>query len=260
MNFKNLLHIKNLFLVFLVFSFFAVNAQKTIEGFVYIPSNNLILEGKSVKVSDFYIAENEVTNKMYQEFLTDLVKLGRGNELSKLNIDTNLWKIAKVTNGDLYAMNYHHWNDFPVVNVSYEAAEVFCAWFTERLKKEGVINDKSSVRLPKMNEWVLVAKDGNDKNIFPFEQNNETFYDVTNPRTQIKCLGNFWGPVKVKSFKPNKLGVYDMAGSVAEMISDFSLVKGGSWNTNLDQTRIDNSEPLNISPMVGFRLVIEIIK
>jgi len=149
--------------------------------------------------------------------------------------------------------------DFPVVNISYDAAEMYCLWLTEKYRKEGLIGKQEAFRIPKNTEWVVAAKSNNANATFPFNQTSEEYYDTQNQQAQIKCLGNYWGPVKVKSFKPNSYGIYDLAGSVAEMISDQTIVKGGSWNTNLSQTKIDNFEALNISPMVGFRPVITYI-
>jgi len=97
--------IKILFFSLFLISSTLVFSQKKLNGFVLVPTSETEFEGKKIKVEAFYILETEVTNAMYQEFLDYLLKNNKTSEYSKVSIDTNLWKIAKVTNGDYYAAN-----------------------------------------------------------------------------------------------------------------------------------------------------------
>jgi len=68
----------------------------------------------------------------------------------------------------------------------------------------------------------------------------------------------------IKSYWPNKWGIYTMAGNVAEFVAMDGIAKGGHWNTTafylLPNSRETFDEQNSSSPTRGFRWVMEIIE
>lgn len=68
----------------------------------------------------------------------------------------------------------------------------------------------------------------------------------------------------VKSFEPNKFGLYNLAGNVAEFVDMEGIAKGGHWNTtgfyarSFARETFDNSQ--SSSPTRGFRYVMEVVE
>jgi iron(II)-dependent oxidoreductase len=170
--------------------------------------------------------------------------------------------------------------DLPVVNVSWQDANDFCAW--------------AGGRLPTEAEWEKAARGG----IFIPDANGEMgnnphpgrLYPWGN-ETPVCDLGSLFGantflcPYKgslpVESFSPNPYGIYDMAGNVWEWVSDwyekdyhaslsdgtnnpfgpviptgFRVTRGGSWDVNSFNSRAANRAwkiPDDVSNDVGFR-------
>ena len=68
--------------------------------------------------------------------------------------------------------------------------------------------------------------------------------------------------VLVKYFYPNNLGLYNMSGNAAEMLSDRNIVKGGSWSDKSEFMKISSKQEYDGSAKrtVGFRYFLEIIE
>jgi hypothetical protein len=66
--------------------------------------------------------------------------------------------------------------------------------------------------------------------------------------------------LKVDSYIPNALGLYNTFGNVAEMTSTKGVIKGGSWADLFSECTFDkNSTYAAPDPRVGFRMMMEII-
>ena len=157
---------------------------------------------------------------------------------------------------DGYALSENK-DNHPVMKVSCEDTQKFCAWLS---KKEGKL-----YRLPTDQEWSYAVGIGRD----------EKWTKDTTPATVIKSQTDFpwgdkWPPPKgsgnysdasrkakapnataqylenyddgfpttapVMSFKPNKLGLYDLEGNVREWVEDWwdnakadRVLRGGCW-------------------------------
>ena len=99
----------------------------------------------TVTVSSFYIDETEVSNKQYGEFVY-WMKRAYGEEYPEkvafVMPDTAAWrdKLAwRESFVDLYFQSptYH---DYPVVGVSWEQAQAFCTWRTDRVNEKLLVD------------------------------------------------------------------------------------------------------------------------
>ncbi|MDO5462916.1 MAG: SUMF1/EgtB/PvdO family nonheme iron enzyme [bacterium] len=186
--------------------------------------------------------------------------------------------------------------NFPAIRVSYEKAEAFCKWLSEKTGKK--------VRLPTETEWEYACRAGTTTpmNYGDFNTNfskHENLADVTIKRLAVHGIDpmpirnpdRFWDYekkdprsndgvlhlAKVGSYQPNAFGLYDMHGNVAEWTSSpfvaypngpgceafdatKRVVRGGSWYQR--QMRASSAwrwaYPTWQRPFdVGFRVVIE---
>ena len=213
--------------------------------------------------------------------------------------DTTCWvNDFPNANNEVYLRNYfahpayaHH----PVVGVSWEQATAFCEWRTMFLRrsitKEGVQIEK--YRLPTEAEWELAARNANSDSRYPWETGDgkrdlDCYQANFNPGEGAYAADNHLIPARVRSFRPNQFGLYDMAGNVAEwtstaysgsgleLMNDLNpeyrynaqeddpkilkrkVVKGGSWKDNATFIRSDmrDSEYQNKGrSYIGFRCV-----
>jgi formylglycine-generating enzyme required for sulfatase activity len=208
-----------------------------------------------------YIYKYEVSNKLYSDFL-------KSNEFdkSKIKIDTAQW-LKKEHYSMVYASYYHNqpaYKNFPVVNISYDAAKLFCLW----LKKQYNNNRKKTFkrvefRLPTEKEWEFAAKGGNPNAIFGWKETDEKNIKTNKSGNYYSAKNNELNALKntiienVSSFQPNGYGIYNMSGNVSEMVEEKSYVKGGDWFHDLEYCKINSklAWDSNPQPYIGFRFV-----
>ena len=143
--------------------------------------------------------------------------------------DTTCW-VNDFTNSDneVYLRNYFSnptFNDYPVVGVTWEQANAFCAWRTEFLLKglSGQARYIQRYRLPTEAEWEFAAR-GKDGTEFPWENDDVKngdgcFYANFKPdRGNYTMDGNLITS-KTGIYAANTNGLFDMAGNVAEWTS-----------------------------------------
>ena len=128
----------------------------------------------------------------------------------------------------MYLRNYFSnpaYNNYPVVGITWEQANAFCAWRTDYLLK-GLGPEARYVqryRLPTEAEWEYAAR-GKDGNEFPWEneavKNGEGcfFANFKPDRGNYTKDGNLITS-KVAIYGANTNGLFDMAGNVAEWTS-----------------------------------------
>ncbi|MFV0330310.1 MAG: SUMF1/EgtB/PvdO family nonheme iron enzyme [Dysgonomonas sp.] len=153
------------------------------------------------------------------------------------------------------------YNNHPVVGVSWEQADAFCAWRTDRMiaEKKCNIDGFDGYRLPTEAEWEFAARNGRSELAYPwYSDKTHTTDGLAHANFRAsKDLKDLMSPVA--TFLPNRFGLYDMAGNAAEWTTttftesvdrmadeanpDFSyravladpqvlkrkIVKGGSW-------------------------------
>jgi len=230
------------------------NAATLPEGVVEVAGGEIAIGGGETKqpikreiVRNFSIAETEVTNSQYAEFIRETNHAAPSD-----------WKDGQIPKGR---------ENFPVTNVSFRDAQSFCEWLT---KKTGL-----PVRLPTEAEWEFAAR-GTTTNKYPW--GNEWKKEAGNSKETGGQVS------EVKRFTQNRspFGAYDMAGNVWEWTQDkvgkneevtdeevksalekgqvLRIVKGGSSLIPAAQisaqARYEIPENSKV-PSVGFRYVVE---
>lgn len=135
----------------------------------------------------------------------------------------------------------------PVANVSAKAAVRYATWLTKQT--EGLVE----FRLPTEAEWERAAR-GTAGNDFPWG----TTYQPDRDSHRI-ALGERH---TCRDFAANDMGIFDMAGNVAEFTSTVEssqrVVKGGSWISKPEvcaASARQMTDPDEKNPYTGFRLV-----
>ncbi len=183
--------------------------------------------------------------------------------------------------------------DFPVVNVSRNDAVAFCAWLTASERLSGKIAAMQSYRLPTDAEWSWAVGIGDrETGATPKEKSAklENIYPWGTQFPPPPGAGNFadqaalkyfthWPHIEnyddgfvttapVGRFTPNALGIYDLAGNVAEWCADDydathqqGVLRGGAWINcgpkSLWSSDRNHTAPNRFSVATGFRCVLE---
>lgn len=162
----------------------------------------------TVTLSDFYIGKHEVTQKLWRDVMGKDPK---------------------------YPENYAQkkCDQCPVTYVSWDDVQIFLQKINQTLPTE-----QKPYRLPTEAEWEYAAREcgkavlyGNGKNLADPKEINFTGFAAGDYSVYGKARDK---PIKVGSFKPNALGLYDMSGNVAEWCSDNFTMYNESPSTNPD--------------------------
>jgi formylglycine-generating enzyme required for sulfatase activity len=161
------------------------------------------------------------------------------------------------------APGYEQQPNFPVVGTTWLQAEAFCRWLTKKERATGVIGPEDEYRLPTDAEWTAAAGPGKYPwgNQYPPPPKSGNFADVTWARgvgyksgyDEMKGYEDGFEMVSpVASFKPNRFGLYDMAGNVLQWIHDKyrpDMVSPEQRKTDpdLQNTKNDAGEELYVS-------------
>jgi formylglycine-generating enzyme required for sulfatase activity/uncharacterized caspase-like protein len=202
----------------------------------------------AVHLEAYWLDKTEVTNAMYAKCM-----------------DAGICTLPDSISSQMHSAYYGNaeFDDFPVVNVSWEDARVYCEW-----RGEGT-------RLPTEAEWEKAATwdpDQSGMRIFPW---GESF----------SCsFANYWGRDNGCVGDTTKVGNYpwgisfygllDMAGNVWEWVADwydaypgskvsndsygkdYRVLRGGSWREGIDNIRSANRNkaiPSLANNSIGFR-------
>jgi formylglycine-generating enzyme required for sulfatase activity len=233
----------------------AVEDSASLIKWVAIPAASVTRGTATYSISTFEITTTEVTRDLYTTVMGDVPQ--QANEGA----------------------------DFPVENVNWYQAVLFCNAYSKQLGRdtayvytsvgdESYLNDlsidysaKGAVRLPTENEWEVAARGGT----------NSTYYWGTDEAKKYAYYAQSKGPVAVAQYLPNEYGLYDMGGNVAEWVNDWygsyenkdmndpagaetgttRVVRGGGWSdkaTALASSERDKKAPLYKGHTLGFRL------
>jgi formylglycine-generating enzyme required for sulfatase activity len=259
---------KSLFL----FSIFFISAFMGIFSFAQAQTlDPKKLEKRMAKIdSTLYADKFEITNYEYQEFLL-WAKNTAPDIYKESKVDTAAWNMLKGM--ELIRENYHSHENFaqyPVVNISFDAANYFCKWLTDVYNASPKKKfQKVTFRLPTELEWEKAAKGGQKDSIVYYAWKG---IDVTDKHNNYLCNFQDFTSVKggesadhyiitapVNSYPPNGYGLYNMCGNAAEMINEEGITKGGSWDSKREYLRISYSEYYTkVQPYIGFRVFMQV--
>jgi gliding motility-associated lipoprotein GldJ len=114
---------------------------------------------RRVTVSSFYIDQKEVSNKNYKDYLHWLEKVyvptNQDSIVDEARPDTLVWRSELAYNEPMVEAYFRHpsFNDYPVVGISWDQANEYCKWRTDRaneklLTKLGYIDAKNDANKP----------------------------------------------------------------------------------------------------------------
>ena len=139
------------------------------------------------------------------------------------------------TNAVYTAKYFNHpgYDNYPVVGVTWEQAEAYCAWRTEHYKRGLRLPAGQIVepyRLPTEAEWEYAARMGNSRIVYPWGTEEirsceGCFYGNFKPGDGDYTADKHLITAPVSSYPPNDFGLFDMAGNVAEWTST-------AWSTS----------------------------
>ena len=175
-----------------------------------------------------------------------------------LNIypDTTCWvNDFPNSNNEVYLnlyFNHPNYSDYPVVGVSWEQANAFCAWRTDFLLKGlgGQAKYIQRYRLPSEAEWEYAAR-GKQGGKFPWESGDTKsdkgcYYANYKPGEGDYTQDGNLITSKCGIYSANSNGLYDMAGNVAEWTStvytEAGVLQMGDINPDL-QYRAAKEDP-----------------
>lgn len=222
---------------------------------------------------NLYVGKFEVKQGDYNLFLENLKRSGNTELYNMCLYDSTQWKagvLAHDFNDPM--MNLYHWHpayqNYPIVNISYEAAKAYCQWLTDQYNAQRKRNYTQVLfRLPTPEEWRTAAGSGNPKALTPFS--NDSFKssekgcwlaNVQPEKGKFYDDGGFH-TVRVESYTPNNFGLYNTFGNVSEMTSQKGTALGGSWFSLPEECYFNLVQSYSgPNPFTGFRIVMEIIQ
>ncbi len=245
--------------------------QPTPFGMVLVPSGSFVMGqadediaatqinmNRQVTISSFYMDDAEISNHEYRQYVNALLAdsvstLGEEEIMAKYYPDTTVWKNDfTYHNGDPMLEHYYGhpaFDTYPVVGVSWIAANHFCKWRTNTLDdfrtKDGGYKS-FGFRLPSEAEWEWAARGGKSGAKYPwgnpYVANGKGCY-LANFKPQ---RGNFDADgypytAPATAYSPNEYNLYNMAGNVAEWCRDAYADNTNAivWDMNPDNQNAD---------------------
>jgi formylglycine-generating enzyme required for sulfatase activity len=213
-------------------------AERILNTDIQVNANEIVMVSKDTA----YITEDgRIVNQTLTRPLSSLFDFLH-TKIVNIYPDTTVWvnDFNNSYNEPYMRLYFSHqgYNDYPVVGVSWEQAVAFCEWRTlfYRMGITSNARDIEPYRLPTEAEWEFAARNGKTENKYPWDVNGTT--------TEKGCFmanfkpgeGNYTKDgnlitSKVAAYSPNRFGLYDMAGNVAEWTST-TYTEAGSLNMN----------------------------
>jgi formylglycine-generating enzyme required for sulfatase activity len=216
----------------------------------------------TVKLNTFRMSETPVTNYQFCKFLNEMgnmIEFGQtavktDSPYSRINYERGVYSVKEP------------YDAFPVYEVSWYGAQKFCEWVGGRLPTEA--EWEYAARSRGLNYLYATGKklDRKKANFLVYE--NDSRWHSLSP---------------VKSFKPNKIGLYEMSGNILEWCSDWfdsnyyqnspeenptgpargemKVVRGGAWCFSKEQAVTfyrSAVKPSTRNNFTGFRVVLPV--
>lgn len=249
------------------------------KAYVIVPAGEAQFNEVEQSTAEFYISKTEVSNASYQVFLQSLT----ADERQKARIQEEYWGENEEPFKNLYA-THPAYSNYPVVNISYEGAQMYCEWLTENYQKTHPKTPyKVEFRLPTQLEWIRAAR--LDKHLAPYSwagyylqnskgdwlcnfrrlgENNVRYnqetkeYEAISPKMMNNQQTHLTSPVD--SYVENEIGAYNFCGNVAEMVAEEGIAVGGSWNSGGYDVRVESTMTYtHPMPEIGFRPVMKVV-
>ena len=246
--------------------------KDTQSRYITMLMNTKHIEKKMKNVSgNIWACETEVSNSEYRSFLENLKRSRNDVMFDKCIYDSTQWKEKfQYAFNDPMVDNYHWhpaYDNYPIVNISYEAAVEYCKWLTAQYNSQRKREYMQVIfRLPTKSEWRLIAIPGgaSDKTCFADDKvaNEKGCYlaNLMVEKGDYASDGAFH-TAQVSSYNPNAKGFFCVMGNAAEMIDTKGDAKGGSWYHSFDESKFDKTQKYTgPDPGVGFRVVMEVIQ
>lgn len=231
----------------------------------------------AITVSSFLLSKYEVTNKLFCYFLNDQLcdSLGQIEGIPVIDLKHPDTRIKRNVFTGKFTVTGGY-DDYPVVNVTWIGAQMFCKY--------------AGGRLPSEAEWEYAARGGIYARRF-YLNSDQTDYDYVHRYAGGNLMGelgwfvdNSRGQLWVGGrMLPNELGLYDMSGNAWEWCYDkyakdaykrmnrsrnpmfleggnLRVNRGGSWSSDAMYCRVSNRNYLNqysANQYLGFRLMRE---
>ncbi|MBV9064080.1 MAG: formylglycine-generating enzyme family protein [Alphaproteobacteria bacterium] len=158
------------------------------------------------------------------------VTIGRDFAVSAYPITFNEWDACVQDGGcNGYTPSDEHWGrgNMPVINVSWEDAEAYAAWLTNRSGHRYRLLSEAEYEYAERAGTATPYSTG--QTISP---NQANFFDTATMSQSAGPEGR--QPMKVGSFPPNTFGLYDMQGNIWEWVQD-------CWNDSYQKVPSDGS-------------------
>jgi serine/threonine protein kinase len=245
------------------------------------------LEMHFVPLGDIYISEWQTRKRDFEAFVRATGYDAVGGMSSA--VTQNGFKLNKMS---WQAPGFQQKPDHPVVGVSWEDANQFCAWLTKKERSEGTMTTFQSYRLPSDRAWSRAVGIEHEQGNTPEERSGklEDIYPWGNTFPPPNDCGNYAGSesrvntpetwsvipgfrdafprtAPVSAFKANARGLCCIGGNVWEWCMDklgsttnWRTLRGGSWATSRAAEMLSSYRrgygPSFRCDDVGFRCVI----
>lgn len=226
---------------------------------------------------NLYVDKTEISNICWIEYMSWLER--KYGESSKEYIentpDYTVWGEQTEDYAKIY-FKHSYFRDYPVVGISFEQANKYCKWRSERVNEYRYVKENKiewhpdstyneapqllRYRLPTKDEFEKIAEIGTKvSKIKRFEKKGLGRYNClqkTSSSLENDSIIETTSPVY--SYVPNQIGVFNILGNVAEMVAEKGIAKGGSWiHTEDDMLASKDFKYDKPEKWLGFRCVCE---
>lgn len=232
-------------------------------------------------VQSFYMSDHEVTNSEYRAFVRwvqDSLHTTVPAQLKyRFTVEGNVKTVAVVPDSSVEIVGFYgqklldspHFANEPVSGVTFYQAMAYCHWKTNRINELLTAEGKDwrvAFSLPTQKEWEYAALASpyddeldiiTERRYYPwtgwdlkdpkghYRANFGAIYDENNVPIKTRTDDGFMSKSHVKSFPPNQLGIYDLAGNVAEWTREIPNPASDSI-----QQRAYDKQELQLAPEV----------